>query len=94
MEPIDVYGVITNGGDGSASLRLFITEEAASEQLRREEDYEGFTDNGIITINTYVNSKTHIEAIEHEKEVRLDWADDEWWERTLNDNDKIEEDDY
>lgn len=92
MEPIDVYGVITNGGDGSASFELFVTREAADKCLQQEDD-GGFCEVDVEVINTYVDSKTHLDAIRHEAWMREDWAEDDC-ETEDDENDKIEEDDY
>ena len=62
METVDVIYRIVDGQDGSASLRWYLTEEAAD--AAQESDPRPFDEN-FGSVETVVGSATHKEAVEN-----------------------------
>lgn len=72
MTPVIIYYSIQNGGDGSAYPTFFLTEEAATND--QDLMYEGWSEDCSGTIETFVGSSTHLEAIENEAAKRTLWS--------------------
>lgn len=62
MKPVTLYGAFINNGDGSVSIRWFLTEKQA-ETIEKQE--EGWGEPCVTSIETYENSCTHQTAIEN-----------------------------
>lgn len=61
MEKVTIYALIEDGGDGSAYLRYFLTEEAAKEVI--DEDDYCMNEGDVIKLETYKDSNIHKAAI-------------------------------
>lgn len=63
LVPIKLYYCIINGGDGSVSLRWFLTEQkAVAEELEEKESDYGFCESATGTIDSYEGSYEHFLA--------------------------------
>jgi len=71
MEAVTIYYSIVSGGDGSAYLKWFITEEACDEHQEDQNQGEGWAEDCTGSIETFVHSETYNEALKSE----ADWID-------------------
>ena len=69
MEIVNVTSSIQNGGDGSAYNVWFLTEDEAV--YDQENQYEGWGEDCTETVETFVGSNIHREAISNSKEQEL-----------------------
>jgi hypothetical protein len=64
MEKTKVWYMIQDGGDGSASVLWFLTKEASEQQEKDEEEWGGFAESTIGSVETFIGSDIHKEATE------------------------------
>jgi len=93
MEKVTIYASILNGGDGSAYIDWFITADAAEKSQEDQNEYEGWAEECIETVETFVGSKTHDQAIKNEKYYRKEWLEADLKKAQDPEDDKIEIDD-
>lgn len=65
MKKVVIWYRPVNCGDGSAAIRWYLTEEQAEEEY--ENDYEGFAESGVSSVETFKGSDIHKEAVENSK---------------------------
>ena len=65
LEKVTVWSSITNGGDGSAFNFYYLTYEEA--EKAQEDDDEGWAEECVDEIETYVGSNVHKEAVKNSK---------------------------
>lgn len=63
MEKVTVWYSPVNGGDGSVGLRWFLTAEEA--EYDQENQYEGWGEDCSGSVETFVGSDIHQEAVEN-----------------------------
>ncbi len=63
MEKITVWYSISNGGDGSASLHWFLTRQEVEDD---QEDMEGWGEPCMGSVQTFIGSDIHKEAIQND----------------------------
>jgi len=61
LEKVTIWSSITNGGDGSAYNYFYLTQDEAVKA--QEEDEEGWGEECIDEIETYVGSNVHQQAV-------------------------------
>jgi len=66
METITIYSSITSGGDGSAFNHWVLT--LAEAQQLQEEDDEGWAEECISKVETYIGSNVHKRAVRNSGE--------------------------
>jgi len=67
VEKITIYGIMLDGGDGSAYLRWYLTEDE-THQVEEAQD-EGFAEYCGLDAETYIGSNIHQKAVENSKEL-------------------------
>jgi hypothetical protein len=75
MKKVEIFGALMNGGDGSAYVRWYLSEEKA--ENAESDQPEGWGESCVFMVETYEGSNIHEEAVADEQEQEDEQEDDQ-----------------